>query len=486
VSRPDDDAILGETALASAESQRSPGAVAPMGSSIELVPGQMFRGLRIRMLLGAGAMGKAYLANHASLRIPVIVKLFNTAGSDPLAEAHLAARVASRSVVPVLDAGHEGDVPYVIQRYVDGIDLDELLTIYTALDQSIPVSTLVRIAVDIFTGLAAIHVAGVVHRDIKPPNLFLAGSGDALVGDFGIAVDPNAEHAAEIAGTPMFIAPELWEGKPATPRTDLYSAGATLHLLWQRQPPFPAVTLLEVAQKHRELPYETPVTSDPVGAYLGAVLARLLCKDPGDRPESALATARLLERVMTRPPELRGHHDGHARVGDVSIQLACADLCAAQTDAIVNAANEQLQMRVGVAAALRRAAGDDLERDAMAQGPVMMGQVVWTEPHGLRCKAVAHAAAAGDGAICIQRAVLRTLFEAERRGYRTITFPALGTGVGGVPHGLGARLMLEAIRTFAAFAPRSCRSISIALFDADALAAWTSALTALDADMAVG
>jgi len=71
---------------------------------------------------------------------------------------------------------------------------------------------------------------------------------------------------------------------------------------------------------------------------------------------------------------------------------------------------------------------------------------------------VAHAAAALEGAICVQRAVLRTLFEAERRGHRSITFPALGTGTAGVPHGLGARLMLEAIRTFASFAPKYCRS----------------------------
>src|SRR5438874_10681428 len=165
----------------------------PATDSVDLVPGQLFRGLRIRSLLGAGAMGNAYLASHESLRTPVVIKLFRVAGADPLAEAHLAARVVSSAVVPVLDAGVENGVPYVIQRYVDGIDLEELLGIHSAAERTIPVPTLVRIALDIFQGLAAIHTAGVVHRDIKPPNLFLAGSGEALVGDFGIAVDPNAE-----------------------------------------------------------------------------------------------------------------------------------------------------------------------------------------------------------------------------------------------------------------------------------------------------
>src|SRR5262249_36482935 len=96
------------------------------------------RGLRIRALLGSGAMGNAYLASHASLRTPVVVKLFKKSQSDPLAEAHLAARVVSPQVVPVLDAGVESGVPYVIQRYVDGIDLEELLAIHAESDRRIP------------------------------------------------------------------------------------------------------------------------------------------------------------------------------------------------------------------------------------------------------------------------------------------------------------------------------------------------------------
>jgi serine/threonine-protein kinase len=449
---------------------------------VELTPGDRFRGLRIHALLGAGAMGNAYLASHGSLRTPVVIKLFRVSAGDPLAEAHLAARVVSPAVVPVLDAGVEGGVPYIIQRYVDGIDLEELLRIHAAANRAIPLATLVRIAVNVFQGLAAIHVAGVVHRDIKPPNLFLAGTGDALVGDFGIAVDPNAARQPEVAGTPMFIAPELWEGQLASPRSDLYSTAATLHLLWQRQAAFSGPTLLELAREHRERPYIPPASSDPVAAYFGATLARLLAKDPTQRPESALQAARTLERVRTPPPELRGHADGIARVGDVLIELEQRDIATAETDAIVSAAKIDMSMRKGCSNALRLAAGDELENDAMAQGPITLGQVVWTDGHRLRAKEVAHAAAALDGAICVQRAVLRTLFEAERRGHRSITFPALGTGTGGVPHGLGARLMLETIRTFAAFAPRTCRTIHIALASPDVLGAWCSALVALDAD----
>jgi O-acetyl-ADP-ribose deacetylase (regulator of RNase III) len=449
---------------------------------IALEPGTIFRGLKIRARLGSGGMGIAYLASHANLRTPVVVKVFRLSGTDPLAEAHLAARVVSPAVVGVLDAGVEHGVPYVIQRYVDGIDLEELLRIHVQGSRVIPVSMLVRIGVHVLRGLSAIHVAGVIHRDIKPPNLFLAGAGEAMVGDFGIAVDPHGSARGDLAGTPAFLAPELWAGEPATPRSDLYSAAATLHLLWQREPPFASPNPLELAHLHREAPYHPPESADPVAAYFGACLARMLAKSPADRPGSALSAARMLERVALPAPELRGHHDGVAQVGDLSITLEQRDICTATTDVIVSAANEQLEMKASVAGALRAAAGDELHHEAVAQGPVTMGQVVWTGPGRLACKAVAHAVAAVDGAICIQRAVLRTLFEAERRGYESISFPALGTGVGGVPHGLGARLTLEALRTFASFAPARCRSIRIALLTPEAVTAWTTALVALDAD----
>lgn len=479
-----DDVALGQTAVASLQevTAKHVGVFShPDEGGVELEPGTEFRGLRIRALLGAGAMGCAYLASHRALRTPVVIKLFRVQGADPLAEAHLAARVVSPMVVPVLDAGVEHGVPYVIQRYVDGIDLDELLAIHAAADRAIPVATLVRIALHVFEGLSAIHIAGVVHRDIKPPNLFLAGSGDALVGDFGIAVDERSARHPEIAGTPMFIPPELWRGEPATPRTDMYSAAATLHLLWQRQPPFAAGDVAELARRHRDEPYQVPACTDPAAAYFGTLLARLMSKDPGQRPESALGAARMLERIATAPPELRRIDERLARVGDVTVQLEHGDLCAAESDVIVCAAKESLEMRSGVAGALRAAGGDELEREALAHAPINMGQVVWTGPGRLRCKAVAHAAAAVEGAVCVQRAVLRTLFEAERRGHRSITFPAIGTGKGDVPHGLGARLVLEAIRTFAAFEPRLCRSIRVALVTPEAMAAWTTGLVAFDA-----
>jgi O-acetyl-ADP-ribose deacetylase (regulator of RNase III) len=192
----------------------------------------------------------------------------------------------------------------------------------------------------------------------------------------------------------------------------------------------------------------------------------------------------MLDRIATPPPEIRGHEDGIAYVGPVVIHLEHRDIATAQTDVIVSAAHENCEMDSGVAGALRKAGGEEIHEELKKHGPQTMGRVTWTGPGKLACKDVAHAVAAAGGAICIQRTVLRTLFEAERRGHRSVTFPALGTGVGGVPHGLSARLVLEAIRTFAAFAPKNTRSIRIALPTAETLAQWLTGLVALDVDAA--
>jgi serine/threonine protein kinase len=126
-----DEMTMEDTAVGgSPHGERASAGSAAMPVSTMLVRGQQFRSVNIRNVLGSGAMGIAYLASHASLKMPVVIKLFRITMDDPLAEAHLAARVMSSAVVPVLDAGLEAGVPYIMQRYVDGMDLDELLKIH--------------------------------------------------------------------------------------------------------------------------------------------------------------------------------------------------------------------------------------------------------------------------------------------------------------------------------------------------------------------
>lgn len=445
-----------------------------------LTPGDLFQGLRIHSLLGRGAMGWAYLGSHDALRIPVIVKIFRPIGADPLAEAHLAARVASPHVVGVLDAGMSAAMPYVVQRYVDGVDLQETLEHRVALGRTIPLPTLARLAADLMRGLAAIHMAGVVHRDIKPSNVFLAGSGEAVIGDFGIAIEgARTQDAGQVAGTPSFMAPELWDGAPAGPAADLYAAGATIHQLWQGHPPFLSAELPALGMAHATQPYLPPPAYDPLSAYLGAVLARLLEKLPHNRYPSAAAAERSLRPIAGSVSRVVATSLVAATAGNVQIQLSVGDLTRSECDVLVSATNAWLVMDTGVSAALRRAGGDEIQREALERRPATMGSVVWTGAGRLRVKAVAHAVAALDGAVCIQRCVLRTLFGVEQRRFRSVAFPALGTGVGAVPQALAAKLTLEAVRSFSSLAPDACRRVEIVLFDQRVCDIWAEVMAAM-------
>jgi O-acetyl-ADP-ribose deacetylase (regulator of RNase III) len=449
--------------------------------AISLAPGQRFHGLLVHSVLGEGAMGAAYLVSHPVLQTPLVLKIFKIiASKDLFREAHLAARVRSPHAVAAIDAGVADGVPFIVQPYVDGIDLAELLRFFQSLGRPLPHGLVNRAVLDVARGLHDIHQAGIVHRDVKPGNLFLRGDGITSVGDFGIAVDPlgAAEHG-QVAGTPLYMAPELWAGEPVTRSVDLYALGATGHYLAAGAPPFRGKTPVDIGRAHREDPYVAPAASDPREAYFFAVMSRLLRKRPEERHQSAESVARELELIVEpEPPWLRRSAD-EAHVGGIWIRLRRGDIAAAEADVIVNAANGALAMEVGVARALRRAGGEVIAQEAAAQAPVPMGAVAWTGPGQLKARYVAHAVAAIEGATCLQRCMLRLFLGAEARGARTISCPSLGTGVGGVPMALAASLMLEAVQTFATLEPKSLIAIEFVLYDEPALETWRNILRSM-------
>lgn len=442
-------------------------------------PGSTFHGLHIHSKLGEGGMGAAYLASHPVLRMPLVLKTFKAGTGDELfREAHLAARVASPHVVGAVDAGVEHGTPFVVQRYIDGIDLDELLNAQRATGRRLPVEVVSRVVVDAARGLHAIHQAGVVHRDIKPSNLFLCGNGSAAVGDFGVAIESRSRDVSASLphGTPLFMAPEQWSRGRIDRRSDLYSLGATAHTLATSDPPFEGESALMLGVAHTTATYRPPHPRDPREAYLFAVIERLLRKNPDERHASADEVVRALS-VITPPLAPPRQRDGRrARFGEVELELVQGDLARHGADVIVNAANAQLSMAVGVAVALRMAGGDAIEREAKASAPAAMGDVVWTGAGDLLARWVAHAVAAIDNAICLQRSALRVLLGAEARRCESVAFPALGTGVGGVPMALGAKLLLESVQTFSALEPRHVRDIRVVLHSDSTMETWVDVL----------
>jgi O-acetyl-ADP-ribose deacetylase (regulator of RNase III) len=151
----------------------------------------------------------------------------------------------------------------------------------------------------------------------------------------------------------------------------------------------------------------------------------------------------------------------------VRLTIAQGDIATQGVDAVVNAANSGLWMGSGVAGALKRAGGADIERDAMRQGPIEPGEAVITTAGTLAAKHVIHAAAMGEdlhtNAELIRRATEATLDLAEREGLTSIAFPALGTGVGGFAPAECARVMLGVFQSRAA-GLRSVTEITIVLF----------------------
>lgn len=450
-----------------------------------LEPGQFFHGLLVHSLLGQGAMGAAYLASHPLLQIPLVIKTFKVSNDLSIfKEAHLAARVSSPNVVSVLDAGIEAGIPFVLQRYIDGIDLAELIGYLKQSNWRLPVNIVCRIVIDVARGLHSIHQAGVIHRDVKPANLFLWGNGVTAIGDFGVAVDlakgedPN-ENIDSLTGTPSFMAPEQWLQERLERQTDVYALGVTAHVLATNQVPFKGRNWYDLHMAHTSSLYQPPKAETPAEAYLFAVIERALNKKTSDRFTTTESMAQVLERIIEPLPKFILISQDIAQVGALTIELKQGDLTQEAGEVIVNAANTNLTMRLGVANALRQIGGDSIEEEACAQGPVKMGDVVWTSPGRLRARVVAHAVAALEGAICLQRATLRVLMGAEIRNLTYVLFPALGTGVGDVPMDLAAKLMLEAMQTFASLQPRNVRRIKIVLFNEIALSRWRYVLNSM-------
>jgi O-acetyl-ADP-ribose deacetylase (regulator of RNase III) len=167
------------------------------------------------------------------------------------------------------------------------------------------------------------------------------------------------------------------------------------------------------------------------------------------------------------------------QIGTVTVRLVEGDICDRPVDAIVNAANSHLWMGAGVAGAIRRRGGAGIEREAVAQGPIAVGEAVATGGGSLRARYVIHAAAMGPdlatSAEFIREATRNALRRAEELQLSSIAFPALGTGVGGFPLKTCARLMLDAVAAHVADGT-TLATIEFALFGSDAYQAFASVL----------
>ncbi|WP_232383081.1 serine/threonine-protein kinase [Actinomadura violacea] len=240
--------------------------------------------------LGEGGQGVVYLAEDPSGRQVALKVLHDRGGSRDgfLRETSAARKVAPFCTAEILHVGEDDDLPYVVTELIDGPSLRELV------DEKGPQDgpALYRLAIGTATALAAIHQAGVVHRDFKPGNVLVGPDGPRVI-DFGIArsMDATLTATSSIVGTPSYMAPEQLAGEPVGPPADVFAWGATIAYAANGRPPYGQDTIPAVMNRIVKGKPDLGGLTGP----LRDLVAESLHKDPSRRPESRGLLLRLLE-----------------------------------------------------------------------------------------------------------------------------------------------------------------------------------------------
>jgi YVTN family beta-propeller protein len=267
-----------------------------------MTTGTVLGAYRIDSVAGQGGMGVVYRATQLGLDRLVALKVIAAefAGNVDFrnrfkSEAQLAASIDHPNVVPIYETGEADGVLYLAMRYVEGTDLRSLV----AESQGLGAERAVRIVWQVAGALDAAHRRGLVHRDVKPPNVLIAAEGEehAYLTDFGLtkhaAASGGFTRTGVFVGTPDFASPEQIRGEHADARADVYALGAVLFHALTGRTPFPRDS--ELAKMYAHLNDPAPAASPlapGVPAALDGVIGTAMAKDPEERFQSAGDLAR--------------------------------------------------------------------------------------------------------------------------------------------------------------------------------------------------
>jgi serine/threonine protein kinase len=261
----------------------------------ELALGSVFAGCRVEELISHGDMGVVYRAEELALQRRVALKLILPEYSQDKhfrerfeRESMVAAAIDHPNVIPIFDAGDEDGVLYITMRLVEGTDLRALI----AAEGRIEPLRAARIVRQVGAALDAAHARGMLHRDVKPPNVLLAREDHVYLSDFGLAKRVDAvgglTRQGSIVARAEYVAPEQILNEPVDARADIYALGCLLFEALTGEAPFARWEKGPAALAHLDAPRPSPVELCPdLPREFDDVVHRAMAKDPSERYPSA-------------------------------------------------------------------------------------------------------------------------------------------------------------------------------------------------------
>ena len=296
--------------------------------------GTMFGPYHLKRLLGRGGMGEVYEAEHTVKEWTVAVKLMSDQfSSDPVfrermkREARIAGRLQEPHVVPIHEYGEIDGKMFLEMRLIEGIDLDSVLKRFGPLTPPRAVAIISQVA----SALDAAHAAGVMHRDIKPPNILITRADFAYLVDFGIASATTDEKLTQLGtavGTWKYMAPERFSDGDVTYRADIYALACVLHECLTGSPPYKVDSAGGLVTAHLMEPVPQASTQrSGIPKSLDAVIARGMAKKPEDRYASAGDLALAAHEALSDPDQ--DHADSILRRSEEAAPSASIETAAA-------------------------------------------------------------------------------------------------------------------------------------------------------------
>jgi energy-coupling factor transporter ATP-binding protein EcfA2 len=261
---------------------------------------------QVKKFLGEGGKKKVYLAHDTLLDRDVAFALIKTEKLDETAlarikrEAQAMGRLGDHpNIVSIYDLGDHQGQPYIVLPLMSGGDVEGLIK--KATDHKLPLDQAVAITKAVCNGLIFAHSKGIIHRDIKPGNVWLSADGTAKIGDFGLAVALDLSRLTQhgmMVGTVSYMPPEQAMGGEVTAKADLYSLGAMLYEMVTGRPPFVGDDSIAIIGQHINTPPVSPTWHRAeLPPVLETLIMQLLEKDPGKRPASAAEVLKVLESL---------------------------------------------------------------------------------------------------------------------------------------------------------------------------------------------